>query len=65
MIKGTATTGIYPLSLPDALPIPGHTHGVRIRIPATSVGNPVVRTARRLRCSECTRLAEPLEQVWQ
>lgn len=40
-----------------------HTHEVRIRIPASSVGNPVVRTARRLRCSECTRLAEPLEQA--
>ena len=40
-----------------------HTREVRIQIPSSSVGKPVVRTARRLRCSECTRLAEPLEQV--
>lgn len=40
-----------------------HTHEVRTQIPSSTVGNPVVRTARRLRCTECNRLAERPEKV--
>ena len=35
-----------------------HTSEIRTEIPTSTMGNPVVRTGRRLRCSACTRLAE-------
>ncbi|HWV79266.1 MAG TPA: DUF2180 family protein [Isoptericola sp.] len=40
-----------------------HTHESRTQVRSSTLGNPVVRTARRLRCSECTRLAEQPEPV--